>query len=411
MPLRMLAAVWLPFALAYMVSQFYRSVNAVLSPDLVRELQLDPADLGMLTSAYMASFAAVQLPLGLLIDSLGPRRVNAALLIVAAVGSSLFALGHNMATLTLARALIGFGVSVCLMAAMKAYIQWFPASVIATLNGWTMAAGGLGALAATAPVEAALRLTDWRTLFHVISLLTCLVAAFQFWSVPEKKEPRRENWRESIGGLSVVARDPLFWKMGSLSAMMSGTSMAMLGLWMAPWLRDIAGLARQDIGLMLALMAASMTMGFAVSGTLADRLARRGVEPMVLYLAGLGVAIAMLFLIAIGTTAAVPWIIGLYSFSGGSSQLVYAMLSRRFPAHLAGLVSTANNMLTFTAAFAIQWGIGVIINLWPGQGEHYAPAGYRAAFGTMFALQFCAFVVVARARRAAMRDALPVSSP
>ena len=399
LPPRLLATVWLPFALSYSLSQFFRSVNAVLSPDLVRELGLNPSELGMLTSAYMLTFAAVQLPFGLLLDSHGPRRVNAGLLLVAAAGSAMFGYGHGLATLTFARALIGLGVALCLMASMKAYLQWFSPSVIATLNGWTMAAGGLGALAATAPVEAALHFIDWRSMFYAMSVLTCAFAALLFWTVPEKPGKPHETWRESVAGLQVVARDPLFWKMGILSAMMSGTSLAMLGLWIAPWLRDVAGLARHEVGLMLAWMAAALTAGFATMGTLSDWLGRRGVESMTIYLSGLGVAICMLLLITLGVSVAVPLVIGLYSFAGASGQLVYVMLSRRFPHELAGRVSTANNMLSFTGAFIVQWGIGAVINLWPVNGEHYAFEGYRTAFGGMVVLQVIAFIVVALSRK------------
>ncbi len=401
LPLRLLATVWLPFGLSYGLSQFYRSVNAVLSPDLVRELAINPSELGMLTSAYMLTFAVVQLPFGLLLDSHGPRRVNAGLLLVAALGSALFAFGHSLPMLTFARGLIGLGVALCLMASMKAYLQWFSPSVIASLNGWTMAVGGLGALAATAPVEFVLRFMDWRTLFYVLAVLTCLVAAVVYWVVPEKPSQSRETWRESLAGLAVVGRDPLFWKMGILSAMMSGTSLAMLGLWFAPWLRDVAGLARHEVGLMLAWMAASLTAGFAVMGTLSDWLGRRGVESMTIYLSGLAIAICMLVLVALGVTTALPVIVGLYSFAGASGQLVYVMLSRRFPHALAGRVSTANNMMSFSGAFIVQWGIGAVINLWPVEGQHYAFEGYRAAFGIMVVLQVLAFMAVALARKSA----------
>ena len=406
LPLRLLATVWLPFGLSYGLSQFYRSVNAVLSPDLVRELAINPSELGLLTSAYMFTFAVVQLPFGLLLDSHGPRRVNAALLLVAALGSALFGFGHSLQMLTFARGLIGLGVALCLMASMKAYLQWFSPSVIASLNGWTMAVGGLGALAATAPVEVVLRFMDWRTLFYVLAVLTCLVAALVFWVVPEKPSQSRESWRASLAGLAVVGRDPLFWRMGTLSAMMSGTNLAMLGLWIAPWLRDVAGLERHQVGLMLAWMAASMTGGFAVMGTLSDWLGRRGVESMTIYLTGLGVAICMLVLLTLGVTTALPVIVGLYSFSGASGQLVYVMLSRRFPHELAGRVSTANNMMSFTGAFIVQWGIGAVINLWPVQGEHYAFEGYRAAFGIMAVLQVLAYIAVAMARKSAATGSL-----
>ena len=159
--------VFVPFALGYFLSYLYRVVNAVIAPDLVRDVGLDANHLGLLTSAYFLTFAAFQLPLGILLDRLGPRRTEAALLLIAAAGAFVFASAESAAGLIAGRALIGLGVSACLMAAFKAFVVWFPSQRLPLVNGCQMAAGGLGALAATAPVEAALAFTDWRGVFLV----------------------------------------------------------------------------------------------------------------------------------------------------------------------------------------------------------------------------------------------------
>src|SRR6267378_7647575 len=120
--------VFFPFAVGYFLSFFFRNVNAVISRDLAREFELTSADLGFLTSLYLLAFAAFQLPLGVLLDRYGPRRVVAALLCVAAAGALVFGLAHDLGTLSLGRALIGLGVSAGLMGAIKAFSLWFPLS-------------------------------------------------------------------------------------------------------------------------------------------------------------------------------------------------------------------------------------------------------------------------------------------
>ena len=112
---------FLPFAGAYFLSYLYRTANAVIGPVLSAELALGAAGLGLLTSAYFLSFAAAQLPLGMLLDRFGARRVESGLLLIAAVGAAVFALGQGIAELAVGRALIGLGVSACLMAAFKAF--------------------------------------------------------------------------------------------------------------------------------------------------------------------------------------------------------------------------------------------------------------------------------------------------
>src|SRR3990172_2889784 len=158
-PVELLLKVFLPFAGGYYLSYLYRTVNAIISPDLVREFGLGPDDLGLLTSSYFLAFALFQLPLGILLDRYGPRRVNAGLLMLAGTGAALFGLSQSLTGLIVARALIGLGVSGCFMSSIKAFTLWFPLSRLATLNGWLLACGGLGALSAAGPAGALFRVT------------------------------------------------------------------------------------------------------------------------------------------------------------------------------------------------------------------------------------------------------------
>ncbi len=132
-----------PFAFGYFLSYLYRVVNAVLAPDLVGELGLSAATLGLLTASYFITFAAAQLPLGILLDRYGPRRIEAGLLLLAALGALIFATGESEIELIIGRGIIGLGVSACLMAAFKAFTLWFEPRRLPTVNGIIMAAGGI----------------------------------------------------------------------------------------------------------------------------------------------------------------------------------------------------------------------------------------------------------------------------
>ena len=178
--------VFIPFALGYFLSYLYRVVNAVLAPDLAAELGVGPSELGLLTAAYFITFAAFQLPLGILLDRFGSRKIESLLLIFAAAGAFVFSKAESVTGLVIGRALIGFGVSACLMAAFKAFVLWFRREQLPLINGIQMASGGFGALTATAPVEAALGITDLRGIFFILSILTLAVAATVFFVVPEK---------------------------------------------------------------------------------------------------------------------------------------------------------------------------------------------------------------------------------
>jgi predicted MFS family arabinose efflux permease len=384
--------IFLPFALGYFVSYLYRVINAVLAPDLAADIGVDPSQLGLLTSAYFITFGACQAPLGVLLDRYGPRRVEGGLLVVAAAGAWIFAHADSLFALVIGRGLIGIGVSACLMAAFKAFVLWFPKQQLPRINGFQMASGGLGALCAATPVQTALSVTDWRGVFTFLSLLTLVAAAGIFFAVPEPDgvvhRPRLTTQLKEIGA---ILTHPAFWRVAPWATLTQAAFMAIHGLWSGPFLRDVVGLGRQETAGLLLLMALAMIIGYVGLGTLAERLSRRGIPPMAV--AGAGMLLFMLqllfFVLPIKLLALPSYL--LFGFFGTAGILVYAVLSQQFAPELAGRVNTALNLLVFVAAFAAQWGIGAVINLWPvDAGGGYAPAGYRAAFAILLLLQILA---------------------
>jgi MFS family permease len=394
--------VFVPFACGYFVSYFFRAVNAVLSPDLVRDLRLDAGDLGLLTSAYFLAFALFQLPLGVLLDRFGPRRVNASLLVVAACGAALFGAGDGVPALVAGRALIGLGVSACLMASIKAFTLWFPLARLATLNGWLMAAGGLGALAASAPLDALLHWTSWRTVFAGLAGLTLCAAAGIVLAVPERAQAGpREDLRTLLAGFATIFGDPGFWRIGAVSLTVPATTLAVNGLWVAPWLRDVAGYTREQVASTLLGIAAGITLGFASQGAVADALARRGIAPVRVLLFGSLASALLLAAFAAGFTAGAPFAWFLFALLAPAASLAYAIQTRRYEASLAGRVNTAVNLLVFLGAFAAQWGIGAIVDLWPVlEGGRHPAAAYGAGFGLLAALECAALAQLYFAERA-----------
>ena len=393
LPPALVFRIFLPFAAGYFLSYVYRTINAVLSPHLAADLGLNASDLGLLTSVYFLTFAAFQLPLGLLLDRFGPRRVEAVLLLFAAAGAGLFAASSNSTELIIGRGLIGLGVSACLMASFKAFVVWFPAARLPAVNGWVLAAGGLGALVATAPVEAALHLTGWRGVFAGLAILTVAVAAALWLAVPEQQGGGTPvgGWREQGRGVAAIFRSPVFWRIAPSSVVSQASFLAIQGLWAGPWLRDVAGLDKTAAAGYLFWVAAAMVAGFLGMGQLAYRLSRRGIPPLAV--AAGGMALFMLAQLALLLKLEPLWPLWvLFGFFGTAGTLNYAILTQAFPPVLAGRVNTALNLLVFVAAFAGQWGMGAIINQWPAPGGGYAEPGYQWAFGLALAGQVLTWV-------------------
>lgn len=391
---QILLRVTLPFALGYFLSYVFRTVNAVIAPQLIADLQLTSSSLGLLTSAYFLTFACFQLPLGLLLDRYGPRRVESALLLVAACGALVFARADSLTGLVAGRALIGLGVSACLMAAFKAFVLWYPASRLPLVNGVQMAAGGLGALCATLPAQAALHYLDWRQLFLLLGGATLAAALLLFKLVPEAAEVGQKTpFRQQLQGLQQIFTHRGFWRIAPWTIASQAAFLSIQGLWSGPWLRDVAGLGEEAAARILLLIAAAMVCGFLLSGWIAERLSRLGVATMTVAAAGM-TGFMLVQSLVIGQGAALPLAIwGLWGFFGSSGILPYAALSQSFPRQLAGRVNTGLNLMVFISAFAAQWGIGVIISFWPvSSSGGYSPTGYQAGFGLMLALQLLGLV-------------------
>ncbi|HCY86269.1 MAG TPA: MFS transporter [Desulfobacteraceae bacterium] len=386
--------IFLPFALGYFLSYLFRVVNAVIAPDLVGDLGIDPSELGLLTATYFIAFASSQLPLGIMLDRFGPRIVEAFLLLFAAAGAALFAASDNLAGVIAGRALIGFGVSACLMAAFKSYVLWFPADILSRVNGFQMAAGGLGALAATVPVEWALNFTDWRGLFWGLALLSFITALIVFSVVPgSANRPDPERLSDQIRGIIRVFKSPVFWRIAPLTTLSQAGYISLQGLWAGPWLRDVAGIPREGVARYLSWSAMAMITGFIALGYLAERLAARGISVRTTAVSGMTVFLFVQGLMTFNAPVPAPLLMTMFGFFGTSGILAYTALTVSFPMSLSGRVTTGINMLVFIAAFGVQWAIGAIINLWEVSAANtYDPAGYRAGFLALLACQFLCLV-------------------
>jgi MFS family permease len=390
----LLLRVFTPFAAGYFLSFLYRTVNAVLAPALLRDLDMGPSALGLLTAAYFIAFAAFQLPLGMLLDRFGPRRVESLLLLVAALGAFCFARADSIAQLALGRALIGLGVSACLMAAFKAYTQWFAADQWPLINGFQMAAGALGALAATTPIHWMLQWTDWRGVFVGLSAVTVGISALVLLVVPERGDDAKgETFADQAQGVKTIFTNRVFWRIAPLTAFSQGTFFAVQGLWAGPWLKHVNHLDPPAVVRMLFWIALAMAAGYISLGALAHRLQQRGATVLSTSVAGMVLFMAAQLLALAGPAHwNTPIWLG-FGFFGASGIVAYAALSQSFPMHLAGRANTALNLLVFVAAFVGQWAVGVIAGWQPADAPGQLSAyGLKTGFAVLLFAQICALV-------------------
>ena len=383
-----------PFALGYFLSYLFRAVNAVVGPNLAAELGLGAAELGLLTSAYLFAFALFQLPLGVLLDRFGPRRVQAALLACAASGSLLFAIAQDSAILTCARALIGLGFAGGLMSGFKAVVLWVPEPRRALANAAIMSFGALGMLVATVPTELAVQAVGWRAVFVALSTITVAVAALIFLAVPERAvSTTGEGLARQIASLLRILKDGAFWRLAPLLATTAGSHIAIQTLWAGPWFRDVAGFDRIGVANYLMVVAIAFFVGILLTGAVADWFVRRGVDLLNVMLGFLVLFfLAELAIVLQWTSLNLPmWVI--FGMTGQVAVLAYPWLSSHFGTGQSGRATTAMNLVLFLFAFGAQYAIGAIIDLFPTTpGGGYHAAGYQVGFGVFLAAQLLALL-------------------
>jgi predicted MFS family arabinose efflux permease len=365
------------FTAAYFLSYFYRSANAVIAPHLARELALDAAQLGLMTSLFFAAFAAIQLPLGVWLDRWGPRWVTPALMGLAVAGSVLFALAPSLVPLAVGRALIGAGMAGVLMGSLTIFSRWFPVERFATAAGLLIGIGALGALAAATPMAWLNALFGWRAVFWSGAGATALVAsAIVIWA---RNTPPGMAWTGRsgpAGSFALIFRDLRFWRMAPLSFYLAGVLMGFQGLWAGPYLYDVVGLDAVAAGNVLLWMGIGLTTGFVCSGWLADRFG----------LARVAALLSLVFVVCQFGLAAQPglgWVRLLYAvfgFTGAANTMPLSQARQIFPLQMTGKAVTAVNLFAIGGTFLLQWWMGLIIGSFPATGQgHYAPAAYTAA--------------------------------
>jgi predicted MFS family arabinose efflux permease len=395
----------LPFGLGYFISYLFRAVNQVIAPDLIVELDLSPGELGGLTAAYLFGFTLCQLPLGLLLDRFGPRRVQSVLLLTSAVAAALFALASDPWSLTLARGILGLGLCGCLMSAFKANAIWLPISRVALGNSTVMAMGGLGVVAATSPADWLAQLIGWRSMFDLLAAATVGVALLIFFSVPRERRAEGqseggESFSAQLRFIGRIVQDRVFWRVTPMVATVSGAFIAIQTLWAGRWLSDVANLDRTSVADVLFVMAIGFVIGSLTTGWIADRAQRRGVTiGAIVGCSFLVFAVSQLLVTLHAPVPAVlPWF--LFGFAGQAANLGYTTLAAHFGAGAAGRAQSTANLLLFATAWALQWGIGVVLDQFRANGDGAVdPAGYHWAFGSILALQIVAVLWYLRPTR------------
>ena len=366
----------------YTVSQFLRTSIGVLSPNMMNDFNINPNDMGLLGGVFFLSFAIFQIPAGILIDRFGPRKVMSSVIIFAVLGSIIFALSNSFYSLLIGRIFMGLGCSICLMGSLVLITRWRDTNQFSKLAGIILAVGGIGGLLATTPLSYFSELYGWRLSFWLSAAVTFFVMLLYYFVLEDRDTGlfiNKKNKSISPKNLFFVLKERNFKFMIPMSLMSYSSLVVILGLWGAPYLKDIHGLDSIERGKILMLMAISWNIGSFVFGRLRSIF---GSYKRVVIFGSIGV-IFLLFVLSFISNINSTYLYILFCILGFFGAFSVALISHYqvlFDKEYMGRALSTANFFNFGGVFFIQWLTGKIIFIMGGNSSGAPIEAYRSAF-------------------------------
>ncbi|TKJ40544.1 MFS transporter [Candidatus Aerophobetes bacterium Ae_b3b] len=390
--------IFLILAMGYAIVYFHRVAPAVVVPELTRSFRIKGVALGVLASAYFYPYALMQLPSGLLSDSLGPRKTVTAFTLIAAAGAILFGISPTFFTAILGRIMVGLGVSVLFIPTLKILANWFEVEKFAIVTGILMAIGGLGWLFAATPLALLTLWLGWRVTFIIIGLVSLVLALLTYLIVRDHPAElgvsgilKAEGTTSSssgeqklplLQGVKMVLSEKKFWPLAVWFFCTGGILFGFGGLWAGPYLMQVYNLSKAQTGNILMMIAVGMIVGSPMLGLLSEKVFH-GRKLVLLISSSTLTGIWVLFVLLVDGLS-VFFLYGLFFllgiFASGIVVIGFAAAKELFPAQIAGTSTGMVNLFPFAGGALFQPVIGLVLDYSGKLDNIYSIEAYRISF-------------------------------
>ena len=398
----------------FLISQFYRASNAVISPHLMRDLALNTEGLGLLSASFFYAFALTQIPVGILLDRVGPRRTMASLSIIAVLGAFIFAWAGSLPMGLTGRVLMGIGMGCNLMGTFKLLTVWFGPNSFATLSGITFSIGTVGNMAATTPLVLLVQSVGWRMGFSLIAGFNLLQIAVLYAVVRDRPaettaSPAGTEHRPTFGyifsGLRLLLRKKDYWIISCGAFFRYGVFAAVQTLWAGPYLIKAAGFSPLAAGNLIFLLNIALIIGGPVWGGMSDRVLKTRRWVVIISLVTLSLSTLGIAVIPPSSPIVLfAFLFFSFGFSAGTGNILFAHIKELMPIGLAGVAMTGINFFTMIGAAVFTHGLGSLMQrMYPASS--LGVQAFRSGF-----LLCAACVIVAALLYLLTRDAAPDES-
>lgn len=392
---------WFIFAVLaaqYLFVYFHRVCPAVVASELIKSFNISGTALGILASGYFYPYAAMQIPVGIIVDAWGTRKTVTLFALIAALGSIFFSLSPTFGFATFSRIFVGLGVSAMFVASLKVFANWFKGIEFARMSSLLMAIGGVGGLVASTPLALLTEQFGWRGAFLVIGIITILLTVVTWFTVVDRPEDRgfpaiieadkaQAKGSRSIGrDMIMVLREKHFWPI-AFWFFFTGTSIfGFFGLWAGPYLMDTYSLSKPAAGNILSMIYLSMILGGPFLGHLSDKILVS--RKKVLIGSAIAHALCWLIMLLYYNSLPIPVLYIIFFFMGttgsGVAPVGYAATKELFPTDMAGTSIGTVNLFPFLGGAIFQPLIGYILDRVGKVGAVYSPSAYKMVILVLF---------------------------
>lgn len=380
---------------------FHRSAVGVVAVDMMNDLKVDAALLGLLSAGYFYPYAIMQIPIGLLSDSQGARKTITIFLSIAALGSLLFGISKSPSGVLFGRILVGIGVSTIYVCTLKLISQWYHGDNFATMNSLLVSIGAIGLLISTVPLAWLSDLYGWRMPFIMTSAITVVLIVFVWLCIHDSPESRNNNkknvtlhsrppLKKSIFTILSSKRfwPPCIWLMCSFSLYI-----AFGGLWAAPYFMHVYGLTKIEASRILMMIAFGMIIGSPLIGILSDKIVKRR-KPIHIASSTLLVITILIFVLFVDSIPLPILYLLVFCFGIFAVSVMpvgFASIKDLFPKEMAGTASGIANLFPFILGAILQPLMGYILENVGKNGDIYTATAYQYAITVLL---ICAIVAM-----------------
>jgi sugar phosphate permease len=381
---------WLIFTISsslFFLSQFYRVSNAVIAPQLLNDLLIDTKGLGLLSASFFYAFALTQIPIGLLLDKIGPRSMMTALSAMGIFGAVIFSWADSMTLGVAGRVLLGIGMACNLMGTYKLLTLWFSPKAFATLAGIVVALGTAGNMLATTPLVILVNQFGWRSSFQLIAVIN-FILTFLFYIIVRDRPPQGDsdfpvasmNTRQAFGNIQKLFKQKDFWIISFATFARYGIFAAFQALWAGPYLMEVMGYSALTTGNLILLLNVGMISGAPCWGILSDRLFNTRKWVIIAGSIAIVLTIIILAIIPLGTPLSlVSLLFFCFGFFNATGLLMYPHIKELMPLEMSGTAMTGINFFTMIGPAVFLQGLGILMQtLYPEASR--GPEAFNAAF-------------------------------